>query len=289
MELHKIITQFKANISALIQLLDPPSLAWTHAKVGDDDLISKLLMMIKKTNFTSLDCCNTFESMIANTLPDMKNVTLLQFAAASGDMILAKALIDAGADIDAMGAQQTPALQIAIFKGKEDVAKLLINAGADVNINNGITPLGIATMQGNYKIVQFLLEKGAIVDHPKKFTPLYWAASYNQIEVARLLLSKGANVEPENSPLKTALFYCNSKNIFERKRKWTENQKNDCTIFLRFCNLDLIELLLANGADPDQGESSNLHWAIFSNNEGVLRLLLKYGANVNQIMTKFSR
>eukprot|EP00092_Neocalanus_flemingeri_P012356 GFUD01013322.1.p1 GENE.GFUD01013322.1~~GFUD01013322.1.p1 ORF type:complete len:1573 (-),score=223.90 GFUD01013322.1:73-4233(-) len=131
--------------------------------------------------------------------------------------------------------------------------------------------------------------------------PLYWATVYNQMDVARLLLSRGAKVEPNYSPLTTrllisrggklepnyypltqALMYCNGINLYECKQKWTEDQENDCSIYLRFCNIDLIELLLSYGADPDR-PTYDLCIFLMENNEEVVRLLLKYGANVNRL------
>ena len=122
------------------------------------------------------------------------------------------------------------------------------------------------------------MDNSARINYPNIYSSLYWAVAYNRLDVAGLLLSRGAEVEPDNSPLSIAIFTCNSLNIYECKRKWKEDQENDCTFFLQSCNPDLIELLLANGADPGD---KHLTRTMFANNEKAFQLLLKYGVDVN--------
>jgi ankyrin repeat protein len=57
----------------------------------------------------------------------------------------------------------TPLLDAAYF-GHEAVARALIEAGADVNKmkDNGVTPLFFATRNGHAAIVQILKDAGAV-------------------------------------------------------------------------------------------------------------------------------
>ena len=70
-------------------------------------------------------------------------LTPLMFAAREGDLESSRALIAAGADVNATGGDGKDALGLAIFNGNYDVASLLIDSGSEVNHSDaqGFTPL----------------------------------------------------------------------------------------------------------------------------------------------------
>jgi hypothetical protein len=96
---------------------------------------------------------------------DERGSTPLVLASYLGNREATKALVEAGADLNAFSATGT-ALMGVCFKGYDDIAAYLIDAGADVNASdpkaaNGGTALIFAAMFNREDIVNLLLEKGA--------------------------------------------------------------------------------------------------------------------------------
>ncbi len=88
-------------------------------------------------------------------------------AAHSGDVALARHLLEKGADPNIRGKEHgtTPLINAAIF-GKHAVAELLIANGANVNAanNHGATPLYAAAENGHRSLIELLLAHGADVN-----------------------------------------------------------------------------------------------------------------------------
>jgi ankyrin repeat protein len=96
------------------------------------------------------------------------------WAARNGDTEVAKALIEARADMNARDCAQngwTPLIH-AIHKNNNEMARLLIERGADVNAKAG-------------KCTEKLVEEGA--------SALLYAAGEDNTEIVRALLAKGAD------------------------------------------------------------------------------------------------
>ena len=62
--------------------------------------------------------------------------TALQVASVKGDVKTVELLINAGADVDALGGECGTALQAAAAGGHEEVVEMLLEADADVNLRN---------------------------------------------------------------------------------------------------------------------------------------------------------
>jgi ankyrin repeat protein len=110
--------------------------------------------------------------------------TPLHLAVFGRNPVAAKALIEAGADLDAISsatfAQVTPLGTAAAF-GVDDLARLLLDAGADPNAtgDHGSTPLHAAATNGNGPLAELLLTHGARRDarNAKGRTPADLAAN----------------------------------------------------------------------------------------------------------------
>ena len=123
--------------------------------------------------------------------------TALHLAAFFGQADAAAALIDAGADLNAVSAnalRNTP-LHAATAGGHVEVALLLLERGAQVAAADagGHTPLHIAAENGSVPVVEALLDRGAdpyAVDAEEK-TPISRAAARNHTAVVDLLNLRG--------------------------------------------------------------------------------------------------
>jgi len=105
-----------------------------------------------------------------------------------------------------------PPLVAALKKGYTVVAKILLNGGADVNAHDpiGLTPLLVAcgkTTNGFKWIAEALLRRGALVNVRDGLgnTPLMLAISGGNLEIARMLLANGADVARRTRRGETAL------------------------------------------------------------------------------------
>jgi ankyrin repeat protein len=119
--------------------------------------------------------------------------TPLGFAAFFGQLEIVKALLKAGADVNAASRESmkvTPLASAAAAKQTE-IARLLIEHGANVNARSagGHIPLHEASANGNVELVKLLIENGADInaktDDGK--TPLDFATEYKRPEIIELL------------------------------------------------------------------------------------------------------
>lgn len=127
-------------------------------------------------------------------------MTALHWAIYRDDLDMARSLIAAGADTNALNRLRslTPLL-IASTNGSAPAIQLLLNAGAEPNLGNaeGTTPLMLASAAGGTEAVTVLLNGGADVnahESSRDQTPLMFAAALNRADVIRLLARHGASL-----------------------------------------------------------------------------------------------
>jgi ankyrin repeat protein len=170
--------------------------------------------------------------------------TPLNRAARSGNMRVAKILLDAGAAVEGChentesGYFGTP-LQAAIYTQNMDLVKLFLARGAQVAVKKFIpSPLHIASHYRGYRsnstnaqIAQLLIDHHANVNalDSFSFTPLHIAAQTGNSAVVKILLAEGSDTTlkssltaPDGFENKTALEVAQKKLKQERKYK-----KND--------------------------------------------------------------
>ncbi|MEN9705815.1 MAG: hypothetical protein RLZZ393_1694, partial [Pseudomonadota bacterium] len=154
------------------------------------------------------------------------------------------------------------ALVYAARTGSIDAARALLDGGANVNQTTryGWSPLLAATQNQNYQMAKFLIEHGADVNLANKggWTPLYLATDNRNIEggdyptreadmdslaFITYLLDKGANVNARiTESTETRTVFTN---------QWLN--EDGATAFLRAAqsgDLELLKLLVSRGADP---------------------------------------
>ena len=131
--------------------------------------------------------------------PRGDGMTGLHWAALNGNAEIARLLIGAGADLEAVtriGAH-TP-LHVAGREGSGEIVAVLSEAGANVAAvtETGAMPLHFAAASGDVVAVTALLERGAPVDAAEPEwgqTPLMFAAAMGRTEAALALMDAGAD------------------------------------------------------------------------------------------------
>src|SRR5215470_15945610 len=89
--------------------------------------------------------------------------TRLADAAMKRDVATVRKLLDEKVDVNAPGADGTPALHWLVRVDDFDTARRLVRAGADVSKPNryGVTPMSLASANGSAEMIALLLEAGA--------------------------------------------------------------------------------------------------------------------------------
>ncbi|HEY0962159.1 MAG TPA: ankyrin repeat domain-containing protein [Pseudomonadales bacterium] len=200
--------------------------------------------------------------------------TPLLLAARDGHLEAATVLVEAGADVDAIAADGKNALSLAIFNGSYALADYLVEAGSDVNNADA-----------------------------QRFTPLFWAVDRRNMETApnfpwivtddplpliEKLLQRGADPNWVVNETPRARMRGGAPRIVF------------ATALMRAAfaaDLELVQLLLAHGADPHIKSKDNetalaaaagLGWVHGFHKEGsradrleIVRILVEMGSDVN--------
>ena len=125
--------------------------------------------------------------------------TRLADAAMKRDTAAVRKLIDEKVDLNAPGADGTPALHWLVRVDDFETARRLIRAGADASKPNryGVTPMSLAAANGNAQMIALLLEAGAdanVVDKQGE-TALMTATRVGNVDAVKTLLEHGAAVD----------------------------------------------------------------------------------------------
>jgi ankyrin repeat protein len=236
------------------------------------------------------------------TAHDINGASPLFMAAQNGHLEVVKMLLGDGlrfddgstlsagqrANIDALRNNGFNPLMVASTKGDMEIVNLLPKHGASPTAEDkyGDTSLDFAIHSDRIDVVKALLHAGEDVSaHPSGgWRRLFLAAIFCQYEMVKLLLDKGAKVNVRCDPTNFA---------------WIENDEPSIDLSVRTSAIaaaaskgkaDVVKLLLENGADINgetegyQGEPP-LCIAASVNSIETVRLLVEYGASVEQIST----
>lgn len=137
-----------------------------------------------------------------------RGFTALSWAAIHGRQEQVELLMNAGANVNAMGTDGWTPLAEACFRGFRDVAQALLTNGAyvDTRESGDNTPLTLACLQGHADCVELLLQHGAKTSVRARCsqTPLLLATANRHLETMKLLLAHGVDVNAQDERGRTA-------------------------------------------------------------------------------------
>ncbi|XP_055848375.1 alpha-latrotoxin-Lhe1a-like [Episyrphus balteatus] len=184
---------------------------------------------------------------------------------------IAKILLAAGADVNAIAKDGKTTLHYACLKGYYNMVQLLFENNAKMFADeSGALPIHLSAYSGDVDILKVLIGKGADVNAKTKdgWTAVHFATHEVQIEFLEYLLNNGANIDAKEENGSTALHIA---------------AKSDYH--------DFVELLLKYGADIDATDDSGrtaLYHAKKEGNDRVVRTLLEFGCDLKNPIAKKS-
>ena len=224
---------------------------------------------------------------------------------------IVRALLDAGAPVDAADSDGWQALHFAARQGCIEFTRLLLDRGVNVNAATALdgTALHCAARHDRPEVARLLLERGADVNAAAALdrTALHCAAQHGSIGVVRLLLDAGATANattapaPADSlyhlancqPLHLAAYHCHAEVVELLLGRGADVRataaRRNCTgvTALHFAasrnGLEVVPALLQAGVPIDAADSTGrqaLHWAARQGALDMAELLLARGADV---------
>ena len=128
------------------------------------------------------------------------NVAVVADAAKADDLPAVHKLIKEHADVNTPANDGSSALLWAAFHSNVEMTKALLAAGATVDAANhyGVTPLLQASRNGDVEVMRALLDAGAEPTrwHAEGETPLMAASRTGHVDAVQLLLSKARSSTP---------------------------------------------------------------------------------------------
>lgn len=192
--------------------------------------------------------------------------------------------------------RNTPLNKATLF-GNEKIIKILVNAGCRVNTKNreGNTPLhNFIRASDSLEGLAYLLSRGAYVNaiNERGMTPLHFCVQFRTVESIKLLLKFNAKVNMKDirksTPLDVAIEGQKDLEVIDTLidaganfHMITRNAKN---YILGRGNSLMTEFFLKKGMNANRlSNTGNLRWPCDVGHPETIKLLLKYGFNVNVI------
>lgn len=199
------------------------------------------------------------------------DATVLHLAVESQNQVMVDLFVGLGIDMDAVDNWYDTAVFRAVYKGHLQVLQRLVECGADPAKSKtltGVKPLEIAALKGHTDIVRYLLDQSVDPNaaNLQGGTALHQAANHGHVEILRLLLERGANINASieqagnHSVLHMAVMD-EEKEALKELLAWkappfnlqARDEEGDTPLHYTVLqkNLEMTEILLSHGADPN--------------------------------------
>lgn len=169
---------------------------WALVLISSSALASSIVEMVKIGDIAAVTAALDEGAAVDQT---EGGITALYVASESGNVELAKLLIDRGADVNqTVKLQQTP-LYAAVKKGHAAMVELLLSSGADPNKRaKRQTPLHVASDSGCLQCATYLVGAGAEVNALLETgaPPIHFAVRNGHRDIVDYLLRQGAGPTP---------------------------------------------------------------------------------------------
>jgi len=169
------------------------------------DLDAKLLAAVQKT--APADVRALLAAGADANARGADGSTAMIYAAHFGDAASLQALLGAKGDPNLTNGYGVGPIHEAALRADAGLLRMLLDAGAEVDLAlpQGETPLMLASRTSGVDAVRLLIERGAMVNVVEQWqgqTPLMYAAAHDRAEVASALIAAGADVNAR-TPLNT--------------------------------------------------------------------------------------
>lgn len=212
-------------------------------------------------------------------------------AAMAGRLNAVRTLLAAGVDVRSRDVRGYALLDDVLAKNADfDCIVAILDAGADVNAVNGDgnTPLMRAAETGNVGIVRVLLERGA---NPRPKNPEDSPLLYASADCTRILIEAGADVNARGT-VDTPLQNAASKGDIERLKLLVEHGADVKAVdgsgksALHSAIGECAGFLIEHGAEVnlrDADGKTPLHVAVGQETTDTMKVLVEHGADVNAV------
>ena len=269
------------------------------AEKGDETIIQKLLAQKADPSLKDAPGNTSLHLAVQDTGAANRYPLAVSYHTCSIKTV--QAIIDNGADVNAVNNKGQTPLWLACCDGQEAFVATMLDAGADPSIadKNGDSCLH-AAMNGHCSTgaIQKIVDHGAHVNAVNKdeTTPLLLACSTAQAESVELLLTIGADANiadaDGDTTILNAIEGCCSVNTMQKLLNNGVNvnitNNTGLTALLKACayrQTDVVKVLLEAGADPnivDDVHYSSLHAAVDGRcSKHTLRTLIDHGAHID--------
>jgi len=231
-------------------------------------------------------------------VPQGDGATALHWAAHVDDLVIADALIGAGASPGAANDDGATPLHLACTNRSAPMVERLLAAGADANAKllNGETVLMTCARAGAAGGVKALLVRGAdvnAVESAHDQTALMWAAAQGHADVVQVLLDAGADVRARSRTYPQTVVGVQTQRAGREELNYTVQRGGSTPLLFaaRVGDVESARALLAAGADANDAlpdGTSALVLAAHSGHGGVAAFLLDNGADPNRFATGYT-
>lgn len=199
-------------------------------------------------------------------------MTALHLAIEAQDAHCVEALLEHGADVEAVDPHDRRPLFIAVRQRQFEAVRIILDQGALTDtMSQGHTPIHEAAIQGDVDIMELLLSHGADVNALSwdDKQPLFYAVHFGNVEVVKVLLSHEAD-----------------PNFFSSYAAEKDEPPTCLHLAAAKDNVEIMAALLDGGAKPDLRDSAGatpIFRSVEARSLDGVRLLRRYGASLDVV------